>query len=76
MRKITLPILLCTAFAIPTLTQAASPMNPGLWEISTQSDAMKKPSADITSTSGTDAPDGDECSRNAQWRHGDEGLHH
>ncbi|MBS1169644.1 MAG: hypothetical protein H6R01_562 [Burkholderiaceae bacterium] len=41
MRKPMLSILLCTAVSIPALTQAASPMNPGLWEITTQSDSMK-----------------------------------
>ena len=41
MRKYTTLVLLCTIFSFPTLAPAASPMKPGLWEITTQSDAMK-----------------------------------
>ncbi len=41
MRKTTFLILLCAAVSIPALGQAASPMKPGLWEVTTQSDSMR-----------------------------------
>jgi len=41
MHKIVLSVLLCSLLATPAITLAASPMNPGLWEMTMQSDEMK-----------------------------------
>lgn len=41
MRKFLLPLLLCSTVLSAPLAMAASPMKPGLWEMTMKSDAMK-----------------------------------